>query len=123
MIDKKNNVFVIFLIMIICTIFTATGQYFWKVGSNNIVDIYTFLFNLPVIIGFICYGFGFVLYSFALKFGELSITFPLLSMSFVWAVLFSILFLEEQLTQFMILGLTLIICGVVLIGRGVNYEC
>ena len=54
----------------------------------------------------------------ALQKGELSVLFPLVSLGYVWTMLWSRLFFKEPLTRYKFLGLFLILVGVSFIGMG-----
>ena len=53
-----------------------------------------------------------------LKHGELSVLFPLVSLGYVWTMLWSKLFFKEPFTRNKFLGLSLILIGVTFIGYG-----
>ena len=105
------------ILALLCTIFTATGQLFYKLGSEKIVDIIS-LFNLFVIIGLFSYFLGSILYILALKKGELTVIAPLLSLNYVFVALLSILFLGEIITLLRWAGIFSVVVGVIIIGTG-----
>jgi uncharacterized membrane protein len=111
----KNTTFSIVL-MVICTFFTAIGQLFFKLSSS------TFQFNLSIFtnyylfIGFLSYGIGLLLLILALKNGKLSYIYPFVSLTFIWVLLISNLYLKESTNSFKINAIFMIIFGVVLIG-------
>ena len=105
------------LLALICTIFTATGQLFFKVGSAEIVSILSF-FNLFVILGAFSYLIGAILFVVALKKGELSVIAPLLALNFVWVGILSTIYLGETINSTRWFGITVIAIGIGFIGRG-----
>ena len=100
-----------------CTLFTATGQLFYKLGSEKIVDIIS-LFNLFVVIGLFSYFLGSILYILALKKGELTVITPLLALNYVWVALLSIIFLGEIISILRWAGIFSVMVGVIVIGIG-----
>jgi drug/metabolite transporter (DMT)-like permease len=113
----KPNLKVGILLMFICTLFTSTGQYFFKSGSNLFAfTIQGILFNVPLLLGFFFYGFGAILLMVALKFGDLSKIYPFVSLNFIWVTLMSVFLLGEQLNSYKINAVILVIFGVLLIG-------
>ncbi|MGV8163171.1 MAG: EamA family transporter [Candidatus Nanoarchaeia archaeon] len=101
----------------ICTFLTATAQYLWKTNSS-FHNIQEFIFNPWIITGFIIYFLASILYIYALKNNQISIVFPMISISFIWATIISILLLNEKADFFNYLGIALIIIGVIVLGRG-----
>ena len=105
------------VLALLCTIFIATGQLFYKLGSEKIVDFIS-LFNLFVFIGLFSYFLGSILYILALKKGELSVILPLLALNYVWVALLSIIFLGEAVNLLRWSGISLVVVGVIIIGTG-----
>lgn len=103
---KKNYKGIIF--MLIASLLTSIGQLFWKLSHN-----YIFLG-----LGFICYGAGAVLMIIAFKFGSFSVLHPMMCLSYVFALLFGSLFLQESVGAFKVIGVLFIITGVIFIGGG-----
>jgi drug/metabolite transporter (DMT)-like permease len=109
------------LIMLLCTLFTAVGQLFFKYGSVNFGWSIAGLFgNYNLILGLFLYGLGAVLLIVALKFGDLSVIYPIVSFTFIWVMFISVWFLGEKITNFKIGAVIFIVFGVILIARGSN---
>jgi drug/metabolite transporter (DMT)-like permease len=119
----NKNLKVGILIMLICTLFTAAGQLFFKYGSEsfkwNIIELIT---NYNLILGFVLYGIGALLLIIALRFGELSVIYPFVSLTFIWVTVISFWFLGEQINNFKIGAVIFIVLGVSLIAWGSNDE-
>ncbi len=104
------------ILVIFCTIFTATGQILWKLGVKNLeLSFLGLITNYPLILGFVSYGVGTVLLVVALKYGELSVLYPFIALSFIWVGFMSVAFLGEVMTFFKWMAILLIIGGVSLI--------
>jgi drug/metabolite transporter (DMT)-like permease len=106
-------------LVIICTLFSALGQLFYKLSAAsfefNIVKLIT---NYNLILGLLFYFIGAILLVFALKFGQLSTVYPFISITFIWVFILGVLLLGELISPFKVLGTLTIIGGVSLIARG-----
>ena len=63
------------------------------------------------------YAVSTVLLVLALRDGELSVLYPIISMTYVWVLLLSVLIFNESLNLFKILGISVIVFGVSFLGR------
>ena len=100
--------------MILCTIFTSTGQLLWKAGALRITfsNPLTF-FNFPFIAGCLLYVMGSILLILALRKGDLSVLYPVVATSFVWVSLLApIFFPTESLNWWKVAGVSLIIFSI-----------
>jgi drug/metabolite transporter (DMT)-like permease len=105
---KKNWIGII--LILISALALAGGQFIWKLSGGTSL--------LLLISGFAFYGFGALFMIISYRFGSLSVLHPMMSASYVFAFIFGGFFLQETITDFMILGLILIIIGNILIGGG-----
>jgi uncharacterized membrane protein len=103
------------MLMLVCTAFTAFGQLFLKRGADDLFPIYL---NFELMIGFILYGVGALLMIYALKLGDLNILYPIISLTFIWVTMLSIVFLEETVSTSQYLGIGTILFGVALVSMG-----
>lgn len=109
------------ILALICTIFVSTGQLFYKLGSEKVVDLPSF-FNLFVIMGMVSYLIGAVLFVIALKKGELTVIAPMLSLNYIWVALLSIFFVGETINLLRWIGIASVVVGVGIIGVGDRSE-
>lgn len=100
------------VLMLVAALSTATGQLFWKLSNG--------LFDWELWLGFFLYGCGAVFMTVAFRFGRLSVLHPLLTVGYVFAIIFGSLFLGEEITRNILLGTTFIFIGVLLIGGDRN---
>lgn len=105
------------VLALICTIFISVGQLFYKLGSEEVIDIIS-LFNIFVILGLFSYFLGSILYIIALKKGELTVLAPVLALNYVWVVLLSIIFLGEVINILRWTGIASVVIGATVIGVG-----
>ncbi len=105
---NKKGIF----LMILSSFCVCLGQLFWKLSINHN------LFYL--LLGFGLYGFGALLMLYAYKFGKLSVLQPILSVNYIFTILFACLILHETILWQDIVGIFIIMIGVFLIGGGDN---
>jgi len=113
-----NKKYLALVLILICTLFTALGQIFWKVGVQDVVLGWQIIFNHSLWVGFILYGLGALLLIYSLRYGNLSFVHPFLSLGYVWASFFAFLYLKEDFPIMKILAIGLVILGTFFIFRG-----
>jgi multidrug transporter EmrE-like cation transporter len=102
-----------------CTILGAAAQILFKLGLRAMphFSVAALMVNWPLLLGLTCYGGSTVLLVLALREGELSLLYPVISLTYAWVTILSILWLGESFNPFKALGLVTIIGGVGLLGR------
>lgn len=120
---KKNGKGIILLL--ISAFSLALGQLLWKKPLEN-VDIPLVLASgfsgiwslfLKVLPGFIVYAIGAVVMTIGLGYGELSVLQPINSMSYVFALILSAIFVPtESISVITVIGVFVVIAGVIVIG-------
>ncbi|MCR4895964.1 MAG: EamA family transporter [Lachnospiraceae bacterium] len=121
---KRNGKGII--LMLISALSLSVGQLLWKLanvselvaalkGGDSLIAGLFQLF-LAVLPGFIVYAVGALIMTVALGYGELSVLQPVNSMSYVFALILSAIFLTESISWLTIIGIFVIIAGVVTIG-------
>lgn len=114
-----------------CTVLGAAAQIFIKVGMARFVIpenhgwipwlvalAAAFLGNLPLFCGYALYGVNTLLLTLALRDGELSMLYPIIALTYVWVTLLSYALLPEKPNVYKNLGITTIVAGVAVLGRG-----
>ena len=103
-----------------CTILGAAAQIFMKFGANTLhhAGLMGMLTNMPLMAGYTLYGLSAVLLVVALKDGELSLLYPVIALTYVWVTLLSFLIFRENINPFKLTGITIIVIGVAVLGRG-----
>jgi undecaprenyl phosphate-alpha-L-ara4N flippase subunit ArnE len=102
-------------LVLLCTILVAATQIVFKQaaaapGSNILLQPLLWLGILMSLVA------G-VLLIIALKHGELSVLYPVIALGFIWVALVGVFFLGEKITTRQIIGMTIVIVGVSLIGH------
>jgi uncharacterized membrane protein len=111
MIDWK-----IILLTALAAFIGSIGQLEFKRGAENLqFDIKLLLTNYHLIIGVAVYAVSTVLYVYALNKGQLSILYPIIATSYIWTLLFSRIFLREEISLTGWAGVFFILFGVTLI--------
>ena len=109
------------LLVIVFTFLSTAGQYLIKRGANSIGDhpaLPDLLTNFSLFGGLALYGVGAVLMVLALRHGELSVLYPMISLSYVWVAILSVVAFHEQMSISRIAGIVVIMLGVGVLGRG-----
>jgi len=94
------------------------GAVFLKLGAAKLTGNVLSFVNPRLILGVALYMGSTVIYLSGLKGGELSVLYPMVSLGYVWTLLWSKLFFQEPITRYKVGGLGLIIVGVILVGLG-----
>ena len=115
----SNMLYIAILITIFATFMGAFGSLLLKIGSAKFkLNIIELIKNIPLIAGLGLYLLASIIFIFALKFAELSYLYPFVSLSYVWACLLSVKYLNERIDKWKWFGIMLIIIGVSFIGFG-----
>lgn len=102
-----------------CTLFGAAGQILIKTGANTLTGVspIQMLMTPPLFLGYSLYGISTVLLVLALRDGELSILYPVISLTYVWVTILSVLIFGESMNPFKAIGILVIVLGVAILGR------
>ncbi len=113
----------------VCTIFGAAAQILFKFGANDLagmdlaalfghpLQIVQILLDPPLFAGYCLYGLSTILLTLALRDDELSILYPVISLTYVWVTVLSVMIFKESLNAFKVAGITVIVIGVAVLGR------
>lgn len=106
--------------MFLCTLFGVAAQYFVKSSGMQMAQITpaALLANWQLWAGLSLYGISTGLLILALRDGELSLLYPVISLTYVWVTILSVLVFHEQVTVFKAAGVATICSGVALLGKG-----
>ncbi len=109
------------LMILVFTLLSAAAQVLLKFGTVQLKlhpSLAGLLTNFPLIGGMALYGIGAALMVLALRHGELSVLYPLISLSYVWVAILSVLLLGEIMNPYKIGGIVAIMAGVGVLGLG-----
>lgn len=95
------------------------GAVFLKGGAQRLErNLKSAITNWRLAVGVGAYLLSSAFFVFAMREGELSVLYPLVSLGYIWTLLWSRLFFGERVTRFKLVGLALILAGVALLGLG-----
>lgn len=110
-----------YIMLILYFIFNSSGLILMKLGSEKInLNLSKTNFNLVLswkfLFGFLCYVCSFLLFSYLITKMKLSYIYPVsAAVCYVLVIVFSYIFLKEQITLIQFIGIILILGGVVLL--------
>jgi drug/metabolite transporter (DMT)-like permease len=97
------------------------GAVFLKAGAVRIEKNFAALIaNWRLMAGIVMFCLSSVFFVLGLKHGELSVLYPIVSLGYIWTLLWSRLFFGEELTKSKLAGLALILIGVLFVGMGTD---
>ncbi len=107
------------VLVFVASFIGSFGAAFLKAGASRVHGgLKSLIFNPRLALGialFLTSSYFFVL---GVKHGELSVLYPLVSLSYIWALLWSRIFFKEPFTKNKLFGLALILIGIAFIGIG-----
>ena len=107
------------LLVFIASFLGSFGAVFLKSGAGRLHRNLTSLFlnwRLALGVGFsLMSSFFFVL---GVRRGELTVLYPMVSLGYVWTLLWSRLFFKERMTRNKFLGIGLVLAGILLLNLG-----
>jgi len=94
------------------------GAVFLKVGSGRLTKSPLSFLNGPLVLGVALYLGSSGLFLLGIKNGDLSVLYPMVSLGYIWTLVWSKLFFNEPFTRNKCVGLGLILLGVFFVGLG-----
>lgn len=95
------------------------GAAFLKSGADRLHrDVRTLFTNWRLAIGVFFFLASSLLYLRGIKEGELTVLYPMVSLGYVWTLLWSRLFFGEPLSRDKLIGLGMILLGIVFLALG-----
>jgi len=107
------------MLLVFCaSVVGSFGAVFLKLGAHRLTgSIFSFL-NSRLVMGVALFLGSSVFYAMGIKGGPLSVLYPMVSLGYIWTLLWSKLFFHEPFTSAKFAGLALILIGVFLVGLG-----
>jgi drug/metabolite transporter (DMT)-like permease len=106
------------LLVFAASVVGSFGAVFLKFGSATVSGSLLSFVNRNLIIGVTLYLGSSVFYGLGLKGGEVSVLYPMVSLGYIWTMVWSRIFFKETFTKQKCLGLGLVLLGVVFVGLG-----
>jgi uncharacterized membrane protein len=112
---RRRSVMLVFC----CTILGAAAQLLMKMGMAHFrLEPLELVTNYQLMTGYVLYGLNTLMLVLALREGELSMLYPIIALTYVWVTLLSYFMLAERPNVYKNAGITLIVVGVAVLGRG-----
>lgn len=106
------------LLVFAASVVGSFGAVFLKMGAARLGGGLKSFFNLHLACGVALYLGSSVFYAMAIRGGQLSILYPMVSLGYVWTLLWARLFFNEGFTRGKLAGLALVLAGVSLVSYG-----
>ncbi|MDZ7637661.1 MAG: hypothetical protein U5J83_05340 [Bryobacterales bacterium] len=111
------------ILVLLCTVLGAGAQLLLKMGSQGVDTaslfsiVWSMATNVPLVAGLALYGLSMVLFVHALRNEQLSLLYPLISLTYIWVTVVSIVLLNESVSFWKVAGVAVIVAGVACLGR------
>jgi drug/metabolite transporter (DMT)-like permease len=106
------------LLMVAASLVGSFGAVFLKQGSAAVTRRVLSFANPRLALGVTLYLASSVLYVVGIRGGPLSILYPIVSLSYIWTMLWAKLLFGETFTRRKIAAIGMILAGVILVGVG-----
>lgn len=107
------------LLVLLASFIGSFGAVFLKAGADKLErDLLRLLLNWRLMAGVFFYLASFVIYTMGIRNGELTILYPMVSMGYLWTLLWARLIFQEPFTRNKFTGIGLILCGIVILNLG-----
>ena len=106
------------LLVFAASVVGSFGAVFLKLGAACLTRSLTSFLNLKLVLGVALFLGSSVFYALGIKGGQLSVLYPMVSLGYIWTLVWSRLFFKEALTREKFAGLGLILLGVFFVGLG-----
>ena len=105
-------------LVFVASLIGSFAAVFLKMGAARLNGSLLGFLNSRLLGGVALYLSSSVFYALGLRGGQLSVLYPMVSLGYIWTLLWSRLFFHEKFTRTKFAGLALILFGVVLVGLG-----
>ena len=94
------------------------GAVFLKLGSAKLHGGFWKIFNLQLAAGVVLFVGSSFFFVMGIRHGQLSVLYPMVSLGYIWTLLWARLLFKEAFTRQKFVGLGLILAGVFCVGMG-----
>jgi drug/metabolite transporter (DMT)-like permease len=106
------------LLVFMASVVGSFGAVFLKMGAARLDGSILSFVNSRLAFGVALFLGSSVFYALGIRGGQLSVLYPMVSLGYIWTLLWARLFFNEQFTREKFAGLGLILLGVLLVGMG-----
>jgi drug/metabolite transporter (DMT)-like permease len=103
------------LLVLVASIFGSFGAVFLKMGAEKLKAGLLNIISWQAALGVGLFLLSSVFFVMGIKHGELSVLYPMVSLGYVWTLLWARLFFKEPVTKQKFLALGMILTGIVFI--------
>jgi drug/metabolite transporter (DMT)-like permease len=105
------------LLVLLASVIGSIGAVFLKLGAVRLTNVWSLLnWRLGAGVGF--YLGSSVFYGWGIKNGQISVLFPMVSLSYVWTLIWARMLFRETITKQKFTAVGIILLGVLLVGLG-----
>jgi drug/metabolite transporter (DMT)-like permease len=106
------------LLVFVASVIGSFGAVFLKLGAAKINGSVLSFLNSRLVFGVALFLGSSVFYALGIRGGQLSVLYPMVSLGYIWTLIWSRLFFKEAFTREKFIGLGLILLGVFFVGLG-----
>jgi drug/metabolite transporter (DMT)-like permease len=107
------------LLVLLASFIGSFGAVFLKSGAKRLHRQWrTLVFNWRLGLGVIAFVFSSLFFVLGVRNGELTVLYPMVSLGYIWTLLWSRLFFKEPFTRNKFLGVGMILVGIAILGLG-----
>jgi hypothetical protein len=103
------------ILVLVASVFGSFGAVFLKMGAEKLKVSLFNIFSWQAALGVSLFLLSSVFFVMGIKNGELSVLYPMVSLGYVWTLLWSRIFFKEPVTGQKFLALGMILLGIVCI--------
>jgi drug/metabolite transporter (DMT)-like permease len=106
------------LLVFAASLIGSFGAVFLKLGAERVDGSILSFVNSRLAVGVALFLGSSVFYTWGIRGGQLSVLYPMVSLGYLWTLLWSRIFFKEPFTRAKFAGLALILIGVFFVGLG-----
>jgi undecaprenyl phosphate-alpha-L-ara4N flippase subunit ArnE len=106
------------LLVFLASFVGSFGGVFLKAGAAKLHDGFWNIFNVKLALGVMFFLASSVFFVMGIRHGQLSVLYPMVSLGYIFTIVWAKLFFGEAFTRQKFVGLGMILLGVCLVGLG-----
>ncbi len=106
------------LLVLVASFIGSFGAVFLKMGSAKLHGGFWKIFNWQLAVGVVLFMGSSFFFVAGIRHGQLSVLYPMVSLGYIWTLVWAKLLFKEPFTRQKFVGLALILVGVCFVGMG-----